>query len=408
MNDDINRSVAGSIFKHNTSRLRPRTWIGLILVVAVGALVLHLVVSRTPAAQAIPLPPSVTVIQPLQRNLEMRLGFLGQFAAVEQVELRAQVGGTLTEVHFTDGDIVKRGDLLFVIDPVPYQIKLSQATAQLQGAKAGLELANHELVRAQTLKDTDAGSTENVEQRTADKQSAQAAVDGAAALVRDARFDLDHCRITAPFSGRIGNHKVSIGNLVAGSRAAGTSSTTLLATMVSLDPIWLNFDMSESSYMAFQRQRAKTRGPLADKVYVSLSDERKFEREGTLDFIDNALDRGSGTIHARATLQNRDALLTPGGFGRVRLAISTPAPTLLVPDAAVLSDQSDHAVLILGKDNVVVQKKVEVGDLRGGLRVILAGLAPTDKVIIEGIPSARPGSPVSPQAGSIQFASDQD
>jgi RND family efflux transporter MFP subunit len=407
MNDDINRSVAGSSFKRNNSRLRPRTWIGLILVVAVGALVLHLVVSRTPAARAIPLPPPVTVIQPLQRNLETRLGFLGQFAAVEQVELRAQVGGTLTEIHFTDGDNVKKGDLLFVIDPVPYQIKLSQAAAQLESAKAGLELANHELVRAQTLKDTDAGSTENVEQRTADEQSAQAAVDGAAALVRDARFDLDHCRITAPFSGRIGNHKVSIGNLVAGSRA-GTSSTTLLATMVSLDPIWLNFDMSESSYMAFQRQRAKTRGPLADKVYVSLGDERKFEREGTLDFIDNALDRGSGTIHARATLQNREALLTPGGFGRVRLAISTPAPAFLVPDAAVLSDQSDHAVLILGKDNVVVQKKVEIGDVRGGLRVILAGLAPTDKVIVEGIPSARPGSPVSPQAGSIQFASDQD
>jgi RND family efflux transporter MFP subunit len=143
-------------------------------------------------------------------------------------------------------------------------------------------------------------------------------------------------------------------------------------------------------------------------VYVSLGNEKRFEREGTLDFIDNALDRGSGTIHARATLKNGDALLTPGGFARVRLSISTPAPALLVPDAAVLSDQSDHALLILGKDNVVIEKKVEVGDLRGGLRVIRAGLAPTDKVIIEGIPSARPGAPVSPQPGSIKFESDEE
>jgi RND family efflux transporter MFP subunit len=277
----------------------------------------------------------------------------------------------------------------------------------LEGAKARLVLADHELTRARMLKDTHAGSTANVEQRTADRQSARAAVDSANAQVRDASLDLDHCRITAPFTGRIGNHLVSTGNLVAGSRAA-TSPTTLLTTLVSLDPIWLNFDMSESAYTTFQRERLKIPGPLANKVHVCLGDEKKFEREGTLDFIDNALDRGSGTIHARATLKNGDALLTPGGFARVRLAVSTPAPALLVPDAAVLADQSDHALLILGKDNVVVRKKVEVGDLRGGLRVITAGLAATDKVIIEGIPSARPGATVSPQPGSIQFESDQD
>jgi len=290
---------------------------------------------------------------------------------------------------------------------VPYEIKLSQASAQLESAQARLVLADHELARAQTLKNTDAGSTENVEQRTADKQSAQAAVDSANARVRDARFDLDHCRIAAPFTGRIGKHLVSVGNLVGGSRAAA-SPTTLLTTLVSLDPIWLNFDMSESAYITFQSAVARTPGQPADRVYVSIGNGGRFEREGTLDFIDNEIDRSSGTIHARATLKNGDARLTPGEFGRVRLAVSTPAPALLLPDAAVLSDQSDHAVLVLGKDNVVAQKKVDVGDLRGGLRVITAGLSATDKVIIEGIPSARPGAPVSPQAGTIKFESDQD
>jgi RND family efflux transporter MFP subunit len=409
MNQISSRPITESDYEQSASSSGIRPWKGaavLVGLVVVAALGYHLYGSRTTAVLDAA-PPAVAVSEPLQRNIESRLGFLGQFSAVQRVELRAQVGGTLTEIHFKDGDIVKKGDLLFVIDPVPYEIKLSQATAQLESAKARLVLADHELARAQTLKNTDAGSTENVEQRAADKQSAQAAVDSANALVRDARFDLNHCRIAAPFTGRIGKHLVSVGNLIGGSRAAA-SPTTLLTTLVSLDPIWLNFDMSESAYITFQSALARTRGQPSDKVYVSIGNGSRFEREGALDFIDNEIDRSSGTIHARATLKNADARLTPGEFGRVRLAVSTPAPALLVPDAAVLSDQSDHAVLVLGKDNVVAQKKVDVGDLRGGLRVITAGLSATDKVIIEGLPSARPGAPVSPQAGTIKFESDQD
>jgi RND family efflux transporter MFP subunit len=409
MNQISSRPVTESDYEQSASTSGIRPWRGaavLVGLVVVAAFGYHLYGSRTTVVVDAA-PPAVAVSKPLQRNIESRLGFLGQFSAVQRVELRAQVGGTLTEIHFKDGDIVKKGDLLFVIDPVPYEIKLSQASAQLESAKARLVLADHELARAQTLKNTDAGSTENVEQRTADKQSAQAALDSANALVRDGRFDLNHCRIVAPFTGRIGKHVVSVGNLVGGSRAAA-SPTTLLTTLVSLDPIWLNFDMSESAYITFQNALARTQGQPTDKVYVSIGNVSRFEREGTLDFIDNEIDRSSGTIHARATLKNADARLTPGEFGRVRLAVSTPAPALLVPDAAVLSDQSDHAVLVLGKDNVVAQKKVDVGDLRGGLRVITAGLSATDKVIIEGIPSARPGAPVSPQAGTIKFESDQD
>jgi RND family efflux transporter MFP subunit len=351
-------------------------------------------------------PSSVVVSTPLQREVASRLEFLGQFSAVDKAELRAQVGGTLTQIGFKDGDIVHKGDLLFGIDPTPYQIKLSQTAAQLESARARLELANRELVRADSLKKTGFGTVENADQKAAEQRAAQAAVDNAQALVRDAQFDLDHCRITAPFTGRIGTHMVSVGNLVAGSRAA-TSPTTLLATLVSIDPIYLNFDMSEADYMTFLRERQKQTGPLADKVGVSLSDETGFNHQGTLDFVDNTLDRSSGTIHARATIPNSDLFLTPGGFARVRLAVAPPAPALLMPDAAVLPDQSEHIVLTVGLNNVVTPKQVQVGDLRDGLRVIRAGLAPSDKVIIDGIPTARPGSKVSPEPGSIHFASDQ-
>jgi membrane fusion protein, multidrug efflux system len=359
--------------------------------------------AEPPAASALP---QVVVSKPLQRQVDARLGFLGQFSAVDQVELRAQVGGTLTEIHFKDGDIVHKGDLLFKIDPVPYDIKLAQATAQLENANARLDLASRQLTRAQALKHADAGSTENVDQRSSDRQAAQAAVDDAKAQIRDAQFDLDHCRIVAPFTGRIGTHQVSIGNLIAGSRAAA-SPTTLLATLVSVDPIYLNFDMSESDYLTFSRVRVKQTGALADKVEISLSDETEFSRQGTLDFVDNVLDRSSGTLHARATIPNADLLLTPGEFARVQLNVGAPAEVMLVPDASVLPDQSRHIVMTVTPDGTVAPKQVEIGDMRGGLRVIRSGLAPTDRVIIEGIPYAAPGSKVAPQDGAIQFAAAQ-
>jgi RND family efflux transporter MFP subunit len=351
-------------------------------------------------------PPVVAVSAPLQRDVDTRLQFLGQFSAVNKVELRAQVGGTLTQIGFEDGDTVHTGDLLFEIDPTPYQIKLSEATAQLESARARLDLANREAMRASTLARTGAGSVQAADQRGAEQRAAQAAVNEAEARVRDALFDLNHTRITAPFTGRIGSHLVSVGNLVAGSRA-GTSPTTLLATLVSVDPIYLNFDMSEADYMTFQRERQQQKGPLADKVQISLADEKGFAHEGTLDFVDNTLDRSSGTIHARATIPNSDLLLTPGGFARVRLEVAPRTPALLVPDASVLPDQSEHIVLTVGPNDVVTPKRVQLGDLRDGLRVIRSGLDPSDRVIIDGIPTVRPGSKVSPQSGSIRLASDQ-
>jgi membrane fusion protein, multidrug efflux system len=357
-------------------------------------------VTASPAAL-----PQVVVSKPLVREVGSRLGFLGQFSAVEQVELRAQVGGTLTGINFKDGDTVHQGDLLFTIDPRPYEIRLAQTNAQLETATARLALTNSELGRAQALADRAAGTIQNVDQRTADQRTAQASVDDAKAQIRDAQFDLEHCRITAPFTGRIGTHLVSVGNLIAGSRAA-TSPTTLLATLVSLDPIYLDFDMSESDFLTFSRGRGRRNEGLADQVEIALSDETQFTRQGTLNFVDNVLNRASGTIHARATVPNPDLLLTPGEFARVRLIIGAPTQVLLVPDAAVLPDQSQHIVMTVAPDGTVVPKQVDIGDLRGSLRVIRSGLAPDDQVIIDGIPYAAPGAKVAPQGGKIRYAAD--
>lgn len=362
--------------------------------------------SAAPAVAARP-PPSVTVSAPMERDVERRLVLLGQFSAVDRVELRAQVGGVLTQIQFKDGAIVKKGDVLFEIDREPYEIRLNQAEAALAAAKARLALAARELSRAQELQRSEAGSVQNVDQKIAEHRAAQAAVDLASAQVHDARFDLDRTKVRAPFTGRMGAHLVSVGNLVSGSRA-GSGPSTLLATIVSLDPIYIDFDMSENDYASFQQERLGQAGPLSNRVALSPTGDGSFSRQATLDFIDNALDRASGTIHARATVPNGDLALTPGGFARLRLAVSNPQPALLVPDAAVLADLTDHMVYVVGPDNVVAARRVETGDLRGGLRVIRAGLSRTDKVIIDGIPTVRAGAKVTAQEGTIRYSADAD
>src|SRR5262249_19857762 len=364
MSDVLTHRHAGAISGQHSTKPGFKAW-GVSLValgLVAGGVIAGPQLLASPAAPAAPpAPPSVAVSEPVQRDVAGRLEFLGQFSAVQSVELRAQVGGTLTRIGFKDGDIVHQGDLLlFEIDPTPYQIKLSEAVAEVQSAQARLDLANREFVRANSLKQTGAGSVQNAERRAAEQRSAQAALDNALAAVRDAKFDLDHTRITAPFTGRIGTHMVSVGNLIAGSRTE-TSPTTLLTTLVSLDPIYLDFDMSESDFLTFSRDRARLKGGLADKVEIALSDETEFARQGTLDFVDNALNRSSGTIHARATVPNPDRLLTPGVFARVKLVVGAPVPALLVPDTAVLPDQSQHIVMTVAPDGTVVPKRVEIG-----------------------------------------------
>ncbi|OTP75084.1 putative Co/Zn/Cd efflux system membrane fusion protein [Caballeronia sordidicola] len=408
MNDRSDSTHADASVAVGPGNPRRTRWVGkavvLTAVVAVSATTYYLQSSNAATVVAPP-PPSVAISAPLRRDIESRLGFLGQFSAVDRVEIRAQVGGTLMQIRFKDGEIVHKGDLLFEIDPEPYQIKMSEAVASLESAKARMTLATRQLIRAQELQRSEAGTVENVDQTAAERSAAQASLDDANAKVRDAKFDLDRCRIYAPFSGRMGTHLISIGNLISGSRAA-SSPTTLLATIVSLDPMYLDFDMSENDFAVFQNVRAKQKGSQAHMVNISPTGDEGFSREGVLNFVDNSLDRSSGTIHARAVIPNSDFSLTPGGFARIRLAVTTPQPALLIPDIAVLADQTDRMVYVVGGDDVATPRKVEVGDLRGGLRVIRSGLAPTDKVIIDGIPTVHPGAKVSPHDGSIQFQSE--
>jgi multidrug efflux system membrane fusion protein len=346
-----------------------------------------------------PAPPQVTVSLPLRQTVQASGRFLGQFSAVDSVELRAQVGGTLTAIAFQDGQIVHQGDPLFTIDPRPFQIRLDQAIAQFRTAQAKEVLTQAELWRAEQLKRSDFGSAENVDQRAADERSAQAAIDAAKAAIMDAQLDLEFAHITAPFTGRMGAHLVSVGSLVSGGRG-GTSPTTLLTTIVSLDPIYLDFDMSESDYLAYQQ--AHHGAPPHDDVAISLDGDGHFDRHGTLDFIDNAVNRSSGTIHARATVPNPDLTITPGQFARLRVALGHAAPVLLVPAAAVVPDQSRQMVMTVAPDGTVAPKFVETGELHQGLHAIRSGLAPTDRVVIDGLVRVSPGAKVAPVPGAIK------
>jgi RND family efflux transporter MFP subunit len=384
---------------------RSRLWAGGIVVVLLlgGAALLgpkFLHGTAPAAAQSAP-PPAVTVSPPLQRKLASWTTFTGQFSAVDYVEIRAQVSGYLTEIHFTDGQIVHQGDLLFVIDPRPYEIALQQATAQVLTAVASLDLANKEIARTTELHHQEFATGELLDQRGQQLQAARAALEQAKAAVRSAQLNLEFTHITAPLTGRISSHRASLGNLILGAQSLG--STTLLTTIVSLDPIHLDFDMSEGDYLTYQRYLQSRQGgtPVDHTVEASLSDEQSWTRRGQLDFVDNQMDRSSGTIHARATLPNADLFIAAGQFGRLRLPMSVDKPTLLVPDEAVSTDQSRKLVMTVAADGTVVPKPVEVGALSDGLRIISAGLAPTDRVIINGLMRARPGSKVTPQPGSI-------
>jgi RND family efflux transporter MFP subunit len=242
-----------------------------------------------------------------------------------------------------------------------------------------------------------------VDQRAADLRTNQAAIETAKAAIRDASLDLEFSRVTAPFTGRIGRHLESVGNLVSGSRG-GAGPTTLLATIVSLDPIYLDFDMSEADYRAYQRAHGS--GAPHDEVAISLDGDEHFDRHGTLDFIDNAVNRSSGTIRARATVPNPDLAITPGQFARLRVPSERPGPALLLPPAAIVPDQSRQVVMTVAADGTVMPKPVKVGGFYRGLRVIRSGLTADDTVVIDGLVRVQPGAKVTPTAGAIAMNSD--
>jgi RND family efflux transporter MFP subunit len=357
------------------------------------------------AADAPAAPPAVTVSQPIRRELAEWDEYTGQFAAKEYVEIRARVSGYLTEIHFADGQIVKEGDLLFVIDPRPYEATLAAARAQLAQANAQVDLATQQLNRSAELRKKDFEPASNYDQRVSDLKVATAATESAKAAIRSAELNVGFTRITAPLAGRISNHQVSVGNLVSGSDSAATPALT---TIVSLDPIYFYFDMSEGDYLTYQRATAAGKLDEArdsSPVYVRLTDETEWPRRGLLNFIDNQVDRGAGTIRARATFANSDFFVTPGQFGRIRIAASERYNAILIPDGAVVTDQSRKVVMTVKDDGTVEPKVVRPGPMTDdGLRIIRSGLAPTDRVIINGLVRARPGGKVTPQPGKIETA----
>jgi multidrug efflux system membrane fusion protein len=387
----------------STHRLRTIVTIVAIPIIAAGCLFLwRQMPAHQQQAQPKPGAPKVSVSEPVVQQVPTTMKLLGQFSAINRVEVRAQVGGVLSQILFTDGQIVNKGDLLFVIDTRPFEIRLGQAAAAVKTAEARLTLSKLELWRAQQLKKANFASAETVDQRQAEQDAASAALASAQQSELDARLDLEFAHVTAPFTGRISTHLVSVGNLVSGSRG-GSSLTTLLTTIVSLDPIWLDFDMSENEYIEYQKYQQDGSDPDKNQVALHLSGEKRIYR-GTLDFIDNAINNRSGTIHARATVSNPDQSLVPGEFAELELTVGAPKTAYLIPGSAVVLDQSEHFVMTVAANNTVVPKQVTVGGQFKGLQIIREGLTPIDQVIVDGLAFVRPGAKVDPEHTSIETA----
>jgi RND family efflux transporter MFP subunit len=346
-----------------------------------------------------PPPPAVTVANPEQRTVVDQDEYVGRFVAVDAVEVRARLSGYLSEIHFTDGQLVKKGDLLFTIDRRPFSIALEQMRANLAQARANLAFTEADLARGQELVHNKTITEQSYDQRIQAKRVAEASVAAQEAMVHSAELDFnEYSQLRAPIDGRIGDRRVSVGNLVSGSIA---SNTTLLATIVSVDPIRFEFTFDEASYLRYQRfagpatQMAK--GESGVSVSLKLIDEQEFEHTGKMDFVDNAIDRSSGTIRGRAVLDNPGARFTPGMFGHIRVPGSPPHSALLIPDAAIGTEQSRKFVLVVDDGGVARQKYVTLGQLDGGLRVIKDGLVAGDKVIVKGLMRARSGQKVTVQ-----------
>ncbi len=361
-------------------------------------------------AKAAPPPPVVTVAKPVQRSIVDHDEYVGRFVAIDSVEVRSRVSGYLEKVHFTDGQMVKEGDLLFTIDKRPFQTALDQAKANLQKSRAELAFAEADLERAASLVRDKTITQQVFDQRTQVKRVAEANVAAQEAAVRQSELDLSFTDLRAPVSGRIGDRRVSPGNLVTGGT---TGTTTLLATIVSVDPIRFEFTFDEASYLRYERVASQSGSQAAKKddvaarggssvVRLKLIDEPDYAHVGRMDFIDNVIDKSTGTIRGRAVFANQKGLLTPGMFARLQVAASAPYTTLVIPDVAIGSEQARKFVYVVKPDNTVTQKYVTLGTLNNGDRVIVSGLDPDDNVVVEGLMRVRPGVKVSPQVGGAK------
>ena len=352
--------------------------------------------NSAPSPAAAPPAPMVTVAAPLERQINQWDDYVGRFEASRSVEVRPRVSGQIIGVHFTDGQTVQKGQLLFTIDPRPFGAALAEAKASVASAQSDLSLAEINLGRARRLLEAQAVSQSDVDRLTANVRSAQAALAAARARVNSRALDVEFAYVRAPISGRISDRKIDPGNIVG-------ANETLLTTINALDPIYFTFDVPESLYLKTARQRQAKQGA-GETAEIRLQDEAQYSWRGTLDFTDNGISQNSGTIRARAVVANPTNFLAPGMFGNMRLADGGTTPALLIPDAAVRTDQARKIVLVVGKDHTVAAKPVETGPLVGNLRVIRSGLTRADRVIVQGVQFAMPGAKVKPRVMQVRAA----
>lgn len=360
---------------------------------ALPLLMLALLVAACEHAAPPPPPkPKVVVSRPLDREVEEWDEYTARLEAKDFVEVRARVSGYLQSIHFKDGAIVQKGDLLFQIDPRPYEAILHRAEGDVAVAKARLQLARTKLERATKLVGREAISQEEADTRAAEARQAEAALEGAGAAVDAAKLDVEFTSIRAPISGRASRKLVTEGNLVTG---GASSQGTLLTTIVSLDPIYVYFEADERAFLKYQRLAQSGERPSSRDVHnpvrIGLADEEGYPHDGWMDFVDNQLDPGTGTMIGRAVLPNPYFTLTPGLFARLRLPGRPRYRALLVPDEAIVSDQSRKIVYVVDDQGVAHDRVVRLGSMYGGLRIVQDGLASGDRIVVSGVQRVRPG-----------------
>jgi len=349
-------------------------------------------------------PPEVMISRPLQRMVTDCIDATGTTSALESVDIRARVTGWLLSMNYTPRAKVTKDQLLFVIDPKPFQAKLDQAKADLVRSKATLALADFEAKRMKGLREQEVAADVEYAQKAAALEQAKANVAANEAAVAQAQLNLDYTQVQSPIAGTVSRNLVDVGNLV------GAGDYTLLTTVVNEETVYAYFDLSELDLIAVVRTRDSRAGsqPVNQKidfpVFLALADETGYPHQGRLDFVETTVDSRTGTIRARGVFPNPRGIILPGMFVRIRLPISQPKMALMVTERAMGVDQGQHYVLIVNDQKLVEPRRVKVGQIEGGLRVLQEGLSPTDWVIVSGLQRARPGFTVSPQQVPMETA----
>ena len=393
---DVDLTLSPAQSKSPTVRLTRHVAAAVKLVLALGAAAgLSDCAKKKPPP---PPPPTVSVAQPLKANIVDWDDYDGQFIAVDSVDIRPRVSGYLLRVGFKDGDLVRKGQELFLIDPRPYEAALEQAKGVEAHDQAALINAQQQLDRGRTLVAAHAISQQQFELLEATERQAAADLETAKGNVASQALNVEWTRVTAPLAGRVSDRRVAPGNLV-------TQDTTILTNITSIDPIWFEFTGPEALYLKYQHLTHSGTRPsyrqAPTPVQVQLQDEPTYRWRGRMDFVDNQIDPNSGAIRQRAVIENPDEFLTPGMFGHLRLPGSGPYTGLLVPDTAITSDLNQRVVMVLGSGNVLHEKAITLGPIYRGLRVVRTGLAPSDLVVIDEINRAKPGLKITPKRSLI-------